>query len=1205
MRRLLFFLLAMLALPIGMLAQGSSWDTATMLNNGGTGSGTLDNNNQDAWFKVEVPEEGKVTITETVDGDLTLYAMYFCNADAKERNREGHYYGSGRTLEVTNVGKGTYYIHVQRSSGSGTFKINYQFTACPYANDSEPNDEAGLGDILENGKTVQGRLGYLDANGYCDKDDWYKIDVPKDGRVQLIFDCDQTYDLKLYALYFHRYKAEDGTYPERTRKGHYLRKDTLTITDVGVGTYYIRVQRDGGHGGYTLKYIFTPNNYANDSEPNDEAGQGDILENGKTVQGHLGYCDATNYTDNNDWYKIEVPKDGRVQLIFDCDQTYELKLYALYFHRYKAEDSTFPERDRKGHYLRKDTLTITDVGVGTYYIRVQRNEGHGGYTLKYIFTPNNYANDSEPNDEAGQGDEIAIGQTVQGHLGYRDATDYIDNNDWYRIEVPKDGQVQLAFDCDQTYELELYALYLHRYKAEDGTYPERTRRGHYLRKDTLTITDVGAGTYYIRVQRDKGHGGYTLKYIFTPNNYTNDTEPNDELEQVKQVIKIDGMVTGHLGYLDANDHRDTEDWFLLKTEQASTLLTVTIEPDTTSTLKFYNVEIVKQKGDKTSSVASKGYYFNNIVTLTVNDVEDDATYYVHLNRSDGHGGYIVNYGAPKRFDGSEIRVSCIGRGTTRLGIPSPMELKVENIGSGHTGSFFLALPVSPDIQILYAELPDKNGEIQRIEHDEFAIYDPNEGDCAVFIMNDLGPYESCKFTIYTQGIVPNLTRGFSLKDKAVAFFSGLKSTTEKIIDNQYFRILTEDGVTHLTTAVLINEGIMTEKDNEQWGQMFGRVPNELQFGYKQPTPHTVTAYTQRIAKVAENLNPAVQVFKILHDVPHGIITAIRRKIWLWIYKDLGYIQDDPQVMDGSQGVNGIVRSWDPNEMVGPVGYGDKNYIGETKTMDYRILFENKAEATDNAYRIQISDVLDEKVFDISTVRFGSTSHEGVEYNWKMKREGNKLSWDIEGIELPPNINAPEGEGYVTFSVDLKPGLANNTQIKNKAAIIFDYNETIETNEYVNTLDLVAPTTKMIAARLKDGVITVRTEGNDNESGINHYLFFASTKGGEFEYIGESTGPAFKTEYNGNTADAPKFYALAVDNAGNAQESVPAAISVTSAGSGDANGDGKVNETDISEIVNYIMGKPSAKFNIDNADISGDAVVDAADIVLIVKKYKNK
>ena len=389
MKRLLLLLTWLIAVPIGMLAQGSSWDTATMLNNGGTGSGTLDNDNQDAWFMVEVPEEGKVTITETIDGDLTLYAMYFCNADASERKREGHYYGSGRTLEVTNVGKGTYYIHVQRSGGSGTFKINYQFTACPYANDSEPNDEAGQGDILENGKTVQGRLGYLDANGYHDKDDWYRIEVPEDGRVQLVFDCDQTYELSLYALFFHWYKADDGTYPERARKGHYIRKDTLTITDVGVGTYYIHVSRDGGHGGYTLKYIFTPNNYANDSEPNDEAGQGDEIAAGQTVQGHLGYRDATNYTDSNDWYRIEVPRDGRVQLVFDCDQTYNLSLYALFFHRYKADDGTYPERARKGHYIRKDTLTLTDVGAGTYYIRVNRDGGHGGYTLKYIFTPNN------------------------------------------------------------------------------------------------------------------------------------------------------------------------------------------------------------------------------------------------------------------------------------------------------------------------------------------------------------------------------------------------------------------------------------------------------------------------------------------------------------------------------------------------------------------------------------------------------------------------------------------------------------------------------------------------------------------------------------------------------------------------------------------------------------------------------------------------
>ena len=51
--------------------------------------------------------------------------------------------------------------------------------------------------------------------------------------------------------------------------------------------------------------------------------------------------------------------------------------------------------------------------------------------------------------------------------------------------------------------------------------------------------------------------------------------------------------------------------------------------------------------------------------------------------------------------------------------------------------------------------------------------------------------------------------------------------------------------------------------------------------------------------------------------------------------------------------------------------------------------------------------------------------------------------------------------------------------------------------------------------------------------------------------------------------------------------------------GDANGDGIVNATDIVEIVNFIMGHPSDKFNEDAADANEDGVVNAADMVVIV------
>lgn len=51
--------------------------------------------------------------------------------------------------------------------------------------------------------------------------------------------------------------------------------------------------------------------------------------------------------------------------------------------------------------------------------------------------------------------------------------------------------------------------------------------------------------------------------------------------------------------------------------------------------------------------------------------------------------------------------------------------------------------------------------------------------------------------------------------------------------------------------------------------------------------------------------------------------------------------------------------------------------------------------------------------------------------------------------------------------------------------------------------------------------------------------------------------------------------------------------------GDANGDGVVNVSDIVEIVNYILGKPSTKFVKAAADISNDGNVNVTDIVQVV------
>ena len=55
--------------------------------------------------------------------------------------------------------------------------------------------------------------------------------------------------------------------------------------------------------------------------------------------------------------------------------------------------------------------------------------------------------------------------------------------------------------------------------------------------------------------------------------------------------------------------------------------------------------------------------------------------------------------------------------------------------------------------------------------------------------------------------------------------------------------------------------------------------------------------------------------------------------------------------------------------------------------------------------------------------------------------------------------------------------------------------------------------------------------------------------------------------------------------------------------GDANNNGVLEVDDITEIANYLMGKPSEHFNISAADVNGDGIVNVADIVALVALIK--
>lgn len=264
-----------------------------------------------------------------------------------------------------------------------------------------------------------------------------------------------------------------------------------------------------------------------------------------------------------------------------------------------------------------------------------------------------------------------------------------------------------------------------------------------------------------------------------------------------------------------------------------------------------------------------------------------------------------------------------------------------------------------------------------------------------------------------------------------------------------------------------------------------------------------------------------------------------------------------------------LSSFDPNEMVGPSGYGDKNWIRKNNHIPYTILFENKKEATAPAHIVTIKDTLDLSVFDLSDFGFGSfgwgdtlftpPGNNLTEFSMDIDlrpglalitRVSAKLDtltgiaqWEFLSLNpqtmeleedpmlgfLPPNATSPEGEGFVSFRVGLKRDLKTGDELRNRASIVFDANEPIITNEYLNTLDEDTPESRVLTleATTKD-YFTVQWSGSDNGSGIRAYHIFVLENDTLLRpwlvHTKEHSGV-----FVGQVGSTYKFYSIAVDN----------------------------------------------------------------------------
>ena len=266
-------------------------------------------------------------------------------------------------------------------------------------------------------------------------------------------------------------------------------------------------------------------------------------------------------------------------------------------------------------------------------------------------------------------------------------------------------------------------------------------------------------------------------------------------------------------------------------------------------------------------------------------------------------------------------------------------------------------------------------------------------------------------------------------------------------------------------------------------------------------------------------------------------------------------------------------SIDPNDKNGPAGDGSiGHYVRSTAAMPYQIAFENQRTAGLPAAQVVVTDRLDATKFDLASVSLGSISWGSYRINlppglssystvynidstMSVRIQGSLdaitgvLKWTFTTIDpvtklppsdptlgfLPPNTDGVKGQGYVGFTVTPKAGSAEGTTWQNAASIVFDANPPIVTPTFTNTLDTIAPVSKVESLTPMAGgaSFNVAWSGSDAASGARSFTIFASDNGGAFT-AWKTAVSATSATYDGALGHTYGFYAIATDGAGNVE-----------------------------------------------------------------------
>jgi RHS repeat-associated protein len=284
-----------------------------------------------------------------------------------------------------------------------------------------------------------------------------------------------------------------------------------------------------------------------------------------------------------------------------------------------------------------------------------------------------------------------------------------------------------------------------------------------------------------------------------------------------------------------------------------------------------------------------------------------------------------------------------------------------------------------------------------------------------------------------------------------------------------------------------------------------------------------------------------------------------------------------------------VTSHDPNEIIGPSGFGTALFVPGGAVLPYTIGFTNEASASAPAAVVtiteQVNAKLDWSTFQLGNISFGSTTIAVPPGQTQFSKTLNMVptlgvdvrivasfdnqtglaTWTFTSLDpatqdipanpllgfLPPDDSTGRGEGVVSYSI--KPAAADVTgqKVKAQATIVFDDNSPISTANISNSIDVGAPTSTVTSLPVDETTSTfpLSWTGHDDAggSGIAFYTVYESEDGGTFTPLLVNTTTT-STTFIGSPGHSYGFYTVAADNVGNVQPTPTTAQATTTVSS---------------------------------------------------------